>query len=359
MNRARVAPIRAALLDWYGSERRDLPWRRSRDPYRIWVSEIMLQQTRVSVVVPYYERFCRRFPTVRDLAAADEETVLAHWTGLGYYRRARDLRRGAIAVCERHDGRVPCDPRELLALPGVGRYTAGAIASIAFGAEEPILDGNVRRVLSRIFTVSGRPGGATDRTLWAWARRLVEGPRPGDLNQAMMELGSEICRPAGPGCDRCPVAADCAGRASGAPERWPELPPRRATERVTVAVAWIERAGRVLLERPGPENPLRGTWELPARCVDGPEALGEALARSHRLELSPAAAGGRVRHGILHRRLELCWFRFRARRGRTAGRPDLRWAAPADFGELPLSGATRKVAAGTVRYDVGESRSVP
>ncbi len=347
---AAVRRLRAPLLEWYARHRRDLPWRRTRDPYAIWVSEVMLQQTQVATVLPYYRRFLERFPDAASLAAATEDEVLGQWSGLGYYRRARALHRGARTLVERHGGRLPAEPQQLRALPGIGRYTAGAIASIGFGLAEPVLDGNVRRVLSRLFAL-GDPGAArpaSDGELWKLAATLVEGPAPGELNQALMELGALVCTPRNPQCLLCPLREPCRARRSGRPEAYPVTRPARPTEKLRVGVLWIARAGRVLLERPGAGNPLRGTWDFPAREIGGgPEAapgrsLG-ALARRLRLRLRRGELLGTASHGILHRRLRLEIYDCRLAGGRVAGRDDLRWIDPRRIDGLPVSGATRKV----------------
>jgi A/G-specific adenine glycosylase len=336
--------VRRSLLRWYRAHRRDLPWRRTRDPYAIWVSEIMLQQTQVATVIPYYERFMRRFPDAAALARASEEEVLGLWSGLGYYRRARALREGAVAVLERHGGRLPGDCGELQALPGIGRYTAGAIASICFGIPAPILDGNVRRVLSRLHALDAAAGSG-DARLWKLAESLADGPDPGDLNQALMEIGALVCTPRNPECDACPLGERCRARALGSPESFPPVKPRRAVERVRVAVAVVERGGRVLLERPSDGSPFRGTWDLPAiELADGDAAerrLRDALRRRHGLEVDVGAEGATATHGILHRRLRLDARLCRLRRGRVAGRGGLRWLAPGS--EAAVSGATRKI----------------
>src|SRR5262245_791594 len=203
--------VRAQVLRWYRRHRRDLPWRRTRDPYAIWVAETMLQQTRSETVQRYFARFLGRFPTVAALARARESAVLTLWSGLGYYSRARHLHRAARRVVAAHEGRVPADPAALRALPGVGRYTAGAIASIAFGRAEPVLDGNVARVLARWFGVRGDPrSSAVQATLWNLATLLVHSRAPGEWNQALMELGATLCTPRHPGCGRCPVRSQCA-----------------------------------------------------------------------------------------------------------------------------------------------------
>ena len=201
-----MASLQQELLRWYDRSARDLPWRRTRDPYAVWVSEIMLQQTRVETVIPYYERFLARFPSARVLAEADEDAVLSHWSGLGYYRRARLLHSGVQEVVARYGGEVPEDADARRRLPGVGRYTAGAIGSIAFDKAEPVVDGNVTRVLARLFRIDTPVGSATTtKRLWREAAELVPEQRPGDFNQALMELGATLCTPKKPLCDACPV----------------------------------------------------------------------------------------------------------------------------------------------------------
>ncbi len=340
---------RGSLLRWYRANRRDLPWRRSTDPYAIWVSEIMLQQTQVATVLPYYETFLRRFPNVETLAAAAEDEVLAQWTGLGYYRRARALHRAARELARTHGGKLPADAAMLRALPGVGRYTAGAIASIAFDRPEPVLDGNVRRVLARWFGVDGAELGkaAEERRLWDLADELVRGPSPGDLNQALMELGATICHPREPRCTACPVRKACQARAHDRIESLPASTPRRKSISVRVGVAVIRRGDRVLLERPDKTNPLRGRWDLPAVELERGGFAGEALTRHlgerHRVHVALGACLGRATHGILHRRLKLEVHAGTLRRGRTTGSELLSWVALDRLDEHPVSGATRKV----------------
>jgi A/G-specific adenine glycosylase len=343
-----VRKLRAPLLRWYARHKRDLPWRRTRDPYAIWVSEVMLQQTQVATVLPYYRRFLDRFPDVASLAGATEEEVLGYWSGLGYYRRAHSLHAAAQQVMRHHGGVVPDDLAALRALPGVGRYTAGAIASIAFGRAEPVLDGNVRRVLARVLALDAAQGGIARETrlLWDAAAHLARGRRPGEVNQALMELGALVCTPAGPGCRRCPVRAVCRAGANGDPESYPMRPSRQKSLKARVAVAWVLRGERVLLERPDDGNPLRGTWDLPAvelaTDADAGVALGVKLAR-HGLSVAVGEPIARLRHGIMNRRLTLDVFRCRVRRGRVAGREDLRWIGSDRIATQAVSGATRKV----------------
>ncbi|MCH7779809.1 MAG: A/G-specific adenine glycosylase [Acidobacteria bacterium] len=340
---------RGALLRWYRAHRRDLPWRGAADPYAIWVSEIMLQQTQVKTVRPYYTAFLERFPNIAALAAAAEDDVLAQWTGLGYYRRARSLHRGAREILRLHGGRLPSDAATLRTLPGIGRYTAGAIASIAFDRAEPILDGNVRRVLARWFGVDGAKlgKGEEEKRLWELADRLVHGAAPGDLNQALMELGATICLPREPICPACPVRNACFARAHDAVGRLPSATPRKKSVTVRVGVAVIRRAGKVLLERPDATNPLRGTWDLPAVELDGSGFATEALTRRfdqrHRVAVTMGACLGRTTHGILHRRLKLEAHGGTLRRGRVGESKNLAWVALDALGNHPVSGATHKV----------------
>ncbi len=344
-NPSAVRALRAPLLRWYRAHRRDLPWRRTRDPYAIWVSEVMLQQTRVAVVIPYYERFLDRFPDVETLAAADDEDVLAAWSGLGYYKRARALAACAREVVTRHGGRMPDDVETLRTLPGIGRYTAGAIASVAFAREAPVLDGNVRRVLSRLLA-SRSPD---DRTLWELAGALVKGKAPGDLNQALMELGATLCVPRSPDCARCPLAARCGARARGNPERFPAARIRREPVDVRVAIAVVARGEQIVLERPGASSPLRGTWDLPAfelpALADAKGWIERELERRHGLRIRATSDRGRLRHSILHRRLRIEVYDCRLARGVVRGRADLRCVSPDAAEALAISGATRKALA--------------
>jgi len=283
-----------------------MPWRGTRDPYRVWVSEVMLQQTQVATATPFYQRFLERFPTLESLARAGEPAVLAAWSGLGYYRRARHLREAARIVVRDHGGRVPDDARAFGALPGVGRYTTAAVLSICFDRPLAVLDGNVARVLSRVHALRAsvrQPRGA--RALWALADTLVPMRDPGDWNQALMELGAVVCTPRAPRCDRCPLRAHCRARANGRVEDYPAPAPRRARVAVRRAVAWIERGGRVLVARRRGAL-LEGLWEPPGvdleRGTDARTALAAELKRlGVRARLAPT--GRRVRHAITYRDL--------------------------------------------------------
>jgi A/G-specific adenine glycosylase len=264
-----VAAIRAALLTFFDESARDLPWRRTGDPYAVWVSEVMAQQTRVETAAPYYDRWLRTFPDIDALADAAPDAVLKAWEGLGYYSRARNLHSAARVVRERHGGALPGSYDELRALPGIGDYTAGAIASIAFGVPAPAVDGNVRRVLARLLDDPAPGAAALRRT----ATALVPHDRPGDFNQAIMELGATICTPRAPACRRCPVADHCAARAAGTQLERPLAKPARSLPVIDYATAVLRRLdGRVLIIRRPDTGLLAGMWCFPAIELPTPQA---------------------------------------------------------------------------------------
>lgn len=290
--------IQGFLLSWYDHAHRDLPWRRDPRPWAVWVSEIMLQQTRVESVIGYFERFMTRFPTPAALAAAPLDEVLSMWAGLGYYARARNLHRAAQQVVERHGGEVPSEVEALAALCGVGRYTLGAVASIAFGHRLPALDGNVIRVLCRLDRVADDPRTPAVREgLWARAAALAECDRPGDLNQALMELGATVCTPKSPACLLCPVSHLCRARAAGVERALPVKPTRKARPRVERVAGLVrDGAGRIWLGRRPEDGLLGGLWGLPSVDAAGadPGALGA-------LGLVAAGEAVTVEHGFTHR----------------------------------------------------------
>jgi A/G-specific adenine glycosylase len=291
LSRKQSCPSKAAitrpLLRWFDREARDLPWRQTSDPYAIWVSEIMLQQTQVETVKPYYERFLRRFPTVQRLARARLDAVLKSWEGLGYYSRARNIHKAARQIVARCHGCLPRTKDGLLALPGVGAYTAGAIASIAFGQREPIVDGNVTRVLCRVFRVRTDPKqAATQKEIWRIAEELLPTKRVGDFNQALMELGSEVCLRRVPRCDACPLGQVCQARLRGEQSLLPLRGPRKAIPSHTIAVGVIyDEHGRILIDKRKPHGLLGGLWEFPGGKKERGESLEAALRREVREEL--------------------------------------------------------------------------
>jgi A/G-specific adenine glycosylase len=308
-SRPALRSIRAALLDHYDAHARDLPWRRTRDPYAIWVSEIMLQQTRVDTVLRYYEPFLARFPNAQTLAAAEEDAVLAAWSGLGYYRRARLLHAGVREVVAQYAGYVPKDSTLRRSLPGIGRYTAGAIGSIAFDLPEPLVDGNVARVFARLFAIDTPLGRADTQTrLWALAEALVPGPRPGALNQALMEIGATLCTKAAPSCTRCPVATHCEARAQERVRALPVVTKKRPPKPVALVGVVVSNARRELLLVRGAEQLFGGLWNLPMAEGSDHEAAAALLktlgvhARLH------TQTRGEFEHVLTHRRLSVQMF---------------------------------------------------
>lgn len=337
--------ISTPLLAWYAKAGRDLPWRRSRDPYRVWLAEIMLQQTGVTTVIPYYERFLARFPDVKALAAATVDDVIALWAGLGYYSRARNLHAAARQILAEHGGAFPADLAGLMALPGIGRSTAGAILSIAFDRKAPILDGNVRRVLARLFALRENPRRPTaEKQLWGWAEALTPLERPHDYAQAIMDLGATVCIPRRPACDRCPLAALCRGRALGIET---ELPVR-ATKKLVPTVAQVAlllcRDGRYLVRKRPLEGMLGGLWEFPTAAVlagQTPQQVAVVLLRAYsgdKLEL----AGG-IQHAYSHFKLDLHLFRTTAATLlQVREEEESRWLSAAELADWPLHGAHKK-----------------
>jgi len=266
--------IQTRLLRWFEKNGRDLPWRETRDPYAIWVSEIMLQQTQVPTVIPYYKKFLKSFPTVRHLANADLSKVLKVWEGLGYYSRARNLHRASQILLSRFRGKIPDNLKDLLALPGIGKYTAGAILSIAFNKEAPILDGNVKRVLSRLFSVSGNPvRGKIEGLLWHLSESLIPKGFASPFNQGLMDLGSMVCTPKDPQCSRCPLHRHCKAKASGNPERYPSRVLKKRIPHIEAISGVILRQGKVLLNQRPPKGLLGGLWEFPNWKSEGKRGL--------------------------------------------------------------------------------------
>ncbi len=300
---ADLAPLRGALLSWYARVRRDLPWRRTRDPYAVWVSETMLQQTRVLTVVPYYERFLRELPTLSDLAEAPQERVLLLWSGLGYYRRARMLHAAAKQAVLLHGGALPSEVEDLRRLAGVGAYTAGAVASIAFGRRAAVVDGNVARVLARLFAIEENVKAAKGHArLWRLAEDLVAGGDgdPGDWNQALMELGATVCLPGQPKCECCPVRAMCVGLERGIAETLPRSAPKRAPVGVRRVAIVLASPRAVLLARRRSSVLFGGLWEPPS-------ADGDLATFAERLGVDVRALErkGEVLHVLSHRRMHV------------------------------------------------------
>jgi A/G-specific adenine glycosylase len=360
-----LTSFRRQLLAWFRQFQRDLPWRRTKDPYAIWLSEIMLQQTRVAAVIPYYERFLARFPDVRALAEAPQEEVLRLWSGLGYYSRARNLQKAAQQVVALHSGEFPQDEESILALPGIGSYTGAAILSIAFGAKHAVLDGNVARVLARLDTIRGD---LRESHRWQSLQRtagdLLDPQSPGAWNQAMMELGAMVCTPRAPQCGVCPAAKFCRARQSGDPESFPEKRKKPEAVQIVLAAAVLHtpRGQTLLLPPPGEKTETKPAaddiatlvsrlWHFPTVAIrkDALAELRNFLAgvlspKNGTFHLQPLA---KVRHAVTYRNVTVLPFRIAV-----AKIPHIRGAKSIrleDFAKVPVSNLTRKIARAALR----------
>lgn len=340
------------LLDWYKENARRLPWRNQADPYAVWISEIMLQQTRVDTVIPYYQHWMQRFPSIAALAEASQQDVLSAWEGLGYYSRARNLHRAAQIVMDEYGGELPRDLKALRRLPGIGRYTAGAIASIAFGQDEPALDGNIRRVLARIFDVTepARSPRGNER-LWELAAVHLPPGQAGEYNQALMELGALICTSRSPDCPDCPVSEWCQARSLGIQEQRPVLEAKGEIPHYIVTAAVIQRAGEVLITQRPAEGLLGGLWEFPGGKLQPGEDLPSCLQREIReelgVEVSVGGSLGTYRHAYTHFRVTLHAFHCTLLNGREPHpiqANDLRWIEPAELTSYPMGKIDRQIA---------------
>jgi A/G-specific adenine glycosylase len=351
---AAVAPsscsaLRRVLADWYIVNRRDLPWRRTRDPYLVWVSEVMLQQTQVRTVEPYYLRFVARFPDVDNLARADLQEVLKLWEGLGYYSRARNLYKSAGIVASRLAGRMPGTWEALRSLPGVGDYIAAAVLSIALNRAYAVVDGNVKRVLARLFLVDTPVNQASSHKVFhALARQLLDTRRPGRHNQAMMELGALVCTPLSPRCEKCPVNGFCLALQKGITHLYPQRNRRAPLPIRRVVAAVVVKDGRILMVRRPEEGLLGGLWEFPggslAEGADPLRVCRPALKETVNLDVRAEHRIASISHGYTHfkLRMELCLCRWQAGRVRLKGPAEFKWLASSRIGELPLHGAMHK-----------------
>jgi len=338
------------LIGWFGREGRDLPWRRTRDLYAIWVSEVMLQQTQVATVIPYFERFLRAFPDVAALAAAEEEQVLMHWEGLGYYRRARQLHAAARQVVALHGGRFPAEYDQVRSLPGIGRYTAGAILSIGLDARLPILEANTIRVLSRLSAYRGNPlSPAGQKHLWSLAEAILPARNVGVFNQALMELGSETCTVKAPACDRCPVREHCRAFAEEAQHQIPLAPRKTKYEDVAEIALIVRRGRRVLVCKCQPGERWAGLWDFPRVRRTDFQSVREKVLKLTDLTISLGKRLATLKHGVTRFRITLDVYEaalapFPRQRPRPLAKAEVRWATPVELAGLPLSTTGRKIA---------------
>jgi A/G-specific adenine glycosylase len=345
-----LSPFSKRLLNWYRISARELPWRGHPDPYVVWVSEIMLQQTRVETVIPYFQRWISRFPTIPALAAAPQQEVLNEWEGLGYYSRARNLHRAAQIILEEYNGQLPQDAKTLSELPGIGRYTAAAIASIAFGRDEPALDGNIRRVLSRVFNLTEPARSTTgEQVLWGLAGENLPLGQAGDYNQAIMDLGATICTPRSPDCSSCPVADICQAKSLGIQEERPVPRPKDAIPHHTVTAAVIRRGGEVLIAQRPQRGLLGGMWEFPGGKQEPGEDLPACLRREIFEELGAEIEVGEpfgiFQHAYTHFRVTLHAYlcTLNGDQPRPKEHTDLRWVALAELVGFPMGKIDRQI----------------
>lgn len=351
------------LRAWFDKAKRDLPWRRSRDPYRIWVSEIMLQQTTVAAVIAYFERFMAAYPTVAELAGAPERDVLRLWEGLGYYRRARQLHAAAQKITGEHGGKFPREPAAVRALPGIGRYTAGAISSIAFDLPEPILEANTVRLLSRLSAYRDDPlARAGQEHLWAWAAAIVPAEEPGLFNQALMELGALICTPREPRCGECPVASLCAAKKLGLVTEIPKPKAKKVFEEVREAAVLIRRKGEVLLIERAAGERWGGLWDFPRFAIDAEQAdniaaaLRAEIKRTLGIEIALGERLQTLKHGVTRFKITLEAYdaTFKAGKLKLANPfAEARWVNPRGLAQFPLNTTGRKL---TKLLEVKQSR---
>lgn len=343
INNIHMLQIQKNLLDWYDQNKRDLPWRRTQDPYSIFVSEMMLQQTQVKTVIPYYGRFLTELPDWQSLAKAKEEKILKLWEGLGYYRRARNLQAAAKMIIEEFNGHLPQTREEILKLPGVGQYSAGAVLSIAFQKAEPLVDGNVIRVFSRLFVLRGNlKTGENHQNVWEIARSLIPSKRPGDFNQALMELGATLCLSDNPQCLLCPLFQFCEAAQRGIQTDLPEMPKAAKNIEVPIAALLVENKKKILVKkRDENEKWLKGLWEFPSAEGKTMDEGRQKMEKEYNVmaEKKPFKS---IRHQITNHKIHLDLFIARNKKTIKAS-THLKWVTPAELEDLPFSSAQGKL----------------
>ena len=339
--------FRSRLLKWFDANARELPWRKNKTPYRIWVSEIMLQQTQVATVIEYYRRFLKRFPTVKKLAAAQQSEVLKLWEGLGYYRRARQLHNAAIKIVEEFGGKFPTNFEDVLGLPGVGRYTAGAILSISKDQQLPILEGNTIRLFARLLEMETDPKTSVNqKILWRFAEAIVPKNRAGDFNQALMELGNRVCKPKSPLCSDCPISNLCPTFVRGLQTEIPAASKKMVYEDITEAIVLVQRNGKYLVRQCGEGERWTGLWDFPRYSITGKNAkqtLQDQLKVATGLEASIKSLNKTIKHAVTKYRITLQCFSASEVRGRVSKDCGGRWLTVNQLSSLPMSITGRKI----------------
>ena len=348
--------LQQRLLKWYDEHQRDLPWRNATDPYAVWISEVMLQQTQVQTVIPYYLKFLEHFPSIAALAKADTDVLLRLWAGLGYYSRARNLQKAARIIVGQFGGRFPQNYTEVLSLPGIGRYTAAAIVSIAFAQSYAVLDGNVSRVLARLLRISGDPkSSAVQSRLWAAAQQLLPATRPGDFNQAVMELGATVCSPRQPRCLLCPWTQECLARQQGLQKLLPEKARREKVRRSLQAAVVVRYRGRFLIVRRSGERLLKGFWEFPSTELRQKGGAAKRVARlaeeTYGLDVESVEPLITFKHSITTRRIELQVFHATLVGGlkTLTNDPDRRWVRLKDMSHYAFASASQRIVEALIR----------
>jgi A/G-specific adenine glycosylase len=343
--------FRRRLLAWFAKHKRDLPWRKSQDPYRIWVSEVMLQQTTVKMAEPHFVRFLKTFPTVKHLAAVEESQVLRMWEGLGYYRRARAMHAAAKQIVALHGSKLPRDVATLQTLPGIGRYTAGAIASMAYDLRAPILETNTVRVLARLLAYpDDTTKSAGQKILWSAAEEILPQSNIAHFNQAMMELGSLVCTPTNPKCDVCPVMALCGAFVASVQHEIPKLAAKQKITAVREASVVVKKNGQILVRQRGADERWAGMWDFPRFEItgEGPLFVRHEIITKLRTQTGITARPGNlittIKHGVTRYRITLDCYTAEYVSGRAGAEKTTRWIRPSELGELPLSVTARKLA---------------
>ncbi len=339
--------LRAGLLRWYRARRRKLPWRGTKDPYRVWVSEIMLQQTTVQAVIPYYKRWMTLFPDVRSLARAPLRKILKAWQGLGYYRRAQNLRAAAKIIMENHGGRLPEDRDAISKLPGVGPYTAAAVLSIAYRKPYPVVDVNVRRLMMRVLAIRGEPISKHDAAILGFLSAVISQRNPGAFNQALMELGARICKPRNPHCPRCPVQSHCSAYRKGLQEVIPRSRKTERAKKVEAVVAVVEREGRYLIRKRPEQGLLGGLWEFPGGKRKPRESRLAALRRELTEEVGVPSHDekflAKVRHAYTTFEVDLYAYRCRLEGDPDPRRGPIKWVTSKGLRYYPFPSGSAKI----------------